>query len=708
MKALNWLTEMKAEKGLADHVLVMLASATAVYSVGMSLNKPLLAYTLTFMVILASMAGYGLSRLVAGTFLQNWDAGLWTFLGLFAVFFAFPLNRLMPEEGFPLSLLAGGFLSWMIVLGSLAAWKDRTLLFVSLPGIAIFGLVGTFDTYTPGIWFFFVFLVCMGVLYARVHQRTMVQTAKLAGAEDPELLKRGAWKWMAGPEWALASGLAIVGLSLIGAPVVRQSVQGVSQGIRVNVPPPPRNQPQQPTPGTSQMGTESRIGQGPISPSENPALMVQGDSLNLLRVETFSAYTGSGWSNNYVSRIPAESPLAAQVSLRDDLPKGANGGLLPWANGTPPGEPILDPEILEVQVRPLVNIQSALPTPGPIVEIIPPQGDVRFFGMGQAISTTSLTPGMTYRYWAATQSRQPDERAKAVTFAEIESQHLSVGPITRQTRDLAFEIVQGLTSDIEKARAIEQWVARRAKYNLNAPATPRDVDPVHFFLFESQEGYCDLFASSFVVLARQAGLPARYATGWLVGDIPLDQLGWRTVRDKDYHAWAEVYFEGYGWVAFDPTQGAEQVPGSERGSSRRAAVFLWQNPYFFPVVLTLVLVGATFPILRSIFAHLRRAVDPAQRSRVLLLTAFSDLHLAVEKAAKSPKRFSQTIREYVSLHADELGPHQMPAQELVTRLESAMFSPNRLEFHEIQMLHKDVQAFRRELLEWVKMAKRAA
>lgn len=708
MKVLNWLTEMGSEKSLIDHVLVMIASSTALYSVGMSLNKPALAYTLTFLVILGGMAGYGLSRLVAGTFLQNWDAGLWTFFGLFSVVFALPLNRLMPDEGFPLLLLPGGFLSWMVILGSVAAWKDRTLLFVSLPSIAIYGLVGTFDTYTPGIWLFFVFLICMGVLYARVHQRTMIRTAQLAGEEDPELLRRGAWKWMAGPEWAVASGLVIVGLSLLGAPVVRQSVQGVSAGIRVNVPPPPRNQNPPPTSTGPQVGTDARIGQGPNNPSETPALMVNGEGFSLLRVSSFSVYTGQGWSNQAINRIPAESPLARQVSLKDDLPKGPNGGLMPWETGTPPGEPILNPEIVGIQVRPLINLQSVLPAPGPVVEVVPPQRDVVFTGQGSALVASSLAPGFTYRYWAAIPKSGPTNKSSAITFQEIESQYLSGGPVQREVRNIAFEITEGLENDLDKARAIERWVSQRAKYNLNAKATPKDTDPIYNFLFESREGYCDLFASSFVVLAREVGLPTRYTTGWLIGDLQADGQGWRTVKEKDFHAWAEVYFEGYGWVAFDPTQGAEAVPGSERGSSRRKGQMVWDSPFFFPVVLAILLISATFPILKAIFSYLKRAVDPAQRSRVLLLNTFSEFHLGMEKATGSPKKFSQTIREYVESNEDKLGAMHQPAMEIVRRLESAMFSANQLDHAGIVQLHKDVQAFRKSLTESVKMSKRAA
>lgn len=708
MRILNWITEIRSEKTLADHALVMLASGSALFAIGMSLNKPILAWTLTILVIVAGSIGYGLSRLVSGTFMQNWDAGIWTFFGLFSVFFTIPLNRILPEDGFPFGLMAGSFLSWMIILGSVAAWKDRTLLFVSLPCIAIFGLVGTFDTYPTGIWLFFVFLLCMGVLYARVHQRTMVQTAKLAGEDDPSLLRRGAWKWMAGPEWALASGISIVVLSLIGAPVVRNSVQGVSEGIRVRVaqPPPPsdnRNSGRNQTPGT-----ESRIGQGPNNPSDIPVFRLAGEGFGLLRVQPFIAYTGQGWTSQTISRVPANSPLLSQVSISDDLETGPNGGKKPWLNGTPPGEPISDPEIVGLQILPLRLLTATFPSPGPVVELIaPPQKDVMFTGNGMTFLSAPLNSGSSYRYWAAIPKNRPDNRASAVIFPDLENQYLSAGSSSREIRSLAFEITKGLKSDIEKAEAIERWVSQRAKYNLNAAATPRDKDPVQHFLFDSREGYCDLFASSFVLLAREAGLPTRYMTGWLTGDLQPDNQGWVTVRERDYHAWGEVYFEGYGWVAFDPTQGAEEVPGGGVGSTRNNRQPFWENVFFFLILLTLVLGAAFFPIFKSVINRLRRELDPAQRSRTQLLATFSAYHLAIEKALGHPKRFSQTVREYTENNGSALGPKLEPAMKIVEKLEGAMFSPRSLDPAGVAALQKEVHAFQKELAEWVKMSKRS-
>jgi hypothetical protein len=81
---------------------------------------------------------------------------------------------------------------------------------------------------------------------------------------------------------------------------------------------------------------------------------------------------------------------------------------------------------------------------------------------------------------------------------------------------------------------------------------------VDHFLFELQEGYCDYYASAMVVMARAVGVPARFATGYAQGTFDYDAGRWM-VTEKDGHSWVEIYFEGIGWVEFEPTAGLPAV-----------------------------------------------------------------------------------------------------------------------------------------------------
>lgn len=77
-------------------------------------------------------------------------------------------------------------------------------------------------------------------------------------------------------------------------------------------------------------------------------------------------------------------------------------------------------------------------------------------------------------------------------------------------------------------------------------------DPVDEFLFDTRKGFCEHFASTFAVLARMAGIPARVVTGYQGGEM--NTLGdYMIVRQSSAHAWTEVWVKGEGWVRTDPT-----------------------------------------------------------------------------------------------------------------------------------------------------------
>ncbi len=77
-------------------------------------------------------------------------------------------------------------------------------------------------------------------------------------------------------------------------------------------------------------------------------------------------------------------------------------------------------------------------------------------------------------------------------------------------------------------------------------------NPIDEFLFETKRGYCEHYASSFTVLMRLAGIPARVVTGYQGGEMnPIDNF--MTIRQSDAHAWSEVFLGEKGWVRIDPT-----------------------------------------------------------------------------------------------------------------------------------------------------------
>ena len=104
------------------------------------------------------------------------------------------------------------------------------------------------------------------------------------------------------------------------------------------------------------------------------------------------------------------------------------------------------------------------------------------------------------------------------------------------------------------------------RYTLEPPRLGRNA--VDDFLFGTRAGFCEHYASAFVVLMRALDIPARVVTGYQGGQVnPVD--GFLTVRQSDAHAWAEVWLQGRGWVRVDPTAAVAPERIERNGSPQR-------------------------------------------------------------------------------------------------------------------------------------------
>jgi len=118
--------------------------------------------------------------------------------------------------------------------------------------------------------------------------------------------------------------------------------------------------------------------------------------------------------------------------------------------------------------------------------------------------------------------------------------------------DHAFEITADYDTDYDKIRALQEYLVR-IPYTLSPGVVPRDRDFVDYFLFDAREGYCVYYASAMVVMSRALGIPARYVEGFLLPPQRDPYTGLFTVTNRNAHAWAEVYFEGFGWLIVETT-----------------------------------------------------------------------------------------------------------------------------------------------------------
>ncbi len=121
----------------------------------------------------------------------------------------------------------------------------------------------------------------------------------------------------------------------------------------------------------------------------------------------------------------------------------------------------------------------------------------------------------------------------------------------KRARALAASWRQDIDSDEAIMRkALSMFRNQKFYYTLLPPLL--GDNQVDEFLFDTLQGFCEHYSSSFVFLMRSAGIPARVVTGYLGGQINL--VGnYMIVRQSDAHAWAEVWLKDRGWVRADPT-----------------------------------------------------------------------------------------------------------------------------------------------------------
>lgn len=124
--------------------------------------------------------------------------------------------------------------------------------------------------------------------------------------------------------------------------------------------------------------------------------------------------------------------------------------------------------------------------------------------------------------------------------------------ITDRVRALAYDITKDSTNDYEKALAIEKYLRENSVYTLTPGRMREGYDFVDWFLFENNKGYCTYTATAMTVLLRCNGIPARYVEGYVLPEKPSKDNIY-VVTNRYAHAWVEAYFEGFGWIPFEPT-----------------------------------------------------------------------------------------------------------------------------------------------------------
>ena len=160
-----------------------------------------------------------------------------------------------------------------------------------------------------------------------------------------------------------------------------------------------------------------------------------------------------------------------------------------------------------------------------------------------------LFAGSTY---SVLSQQQPltAERVRLERTGRVRSKYRSLDGTTTDLRDLAGQLTEDAGSPFEALWMIVSHLRQNHTFNLAATDQLTLTGGVDEFLVEGTSGTSLDFASATVLMARAVGIPARVAVGYLPGKFERFS-GTREVKRRDRHAWAEVNFTTFGWVAFD-------------------------------------------------------------------------------------------------------------------------------------------------------------
>lgn len=300
---------------------------------------------------------------------------------------------------------------------------------------------------------------------------------------------------------------------------------------------------------------------GAAEPTDYPVMMVKTSRKTLLRAVVKDEYTGRSFRDTSSAKRhlyinPRWASLREKVFLEKLPPEGIRQA-----------DTLMDQHAITVQMQ--NNAASTVFTPLFLRSLSMQSNMVPYFNdSSELFITRDLQLGDRYtvytpvleggdaglgalvnsapkqdEYYASivAQYTQLPEHMEAKTYAEVAS------------------LTDNAVSPYDKALAIMSYLRMYFRYTLTPEPYPDNQDFVTYFLHVGKEGYCTYFASAMTVMCRMAGLPSRYVEGFVA--YPAAD-GFAYITGKEAHAWTEVYFEGFGWVPFDPTpaQGQNQQP----------------------------------------------------------------------------------------------------------------------------------------------------
>ena len=660
------LTEAERERkpSLWLYLASLIATLATLYAINYSVDQE----SFGMLTVGVALAGYTVSYYLR-TYRQSWQAltlPLAVCLALVVFFVASTeggLQMFVPQEiatdrqrWIQIGLL------WLILFGTFALTSDALLLFLTVPCVALIALIATNVVESV---VFYAFLVFIGATtFLMIHENYLrSQTERVLGQTPTQetRLFRGQ---------VLLAGMCVLGAVILGQ-VLAVPMQWVGKALYESTGAKKVASQiisaEQKVAALNPTGEQDRleIATGPTTETDTLVMEVQSPVKAYWRGTTFDYYDGHSFqhSNRDTNNLPPTETLDATKSGKPqsatDLQNYGSEALNVFK---------IPPRVEEEVDEPLKNgrevVQSFRVVSGSFTQIYG-AGTIEKLKIGYNTLTQGKGGGLSvpasfplnaqYEVTTRVANDDPALLQKASSNPQqlppaISRNYLGKGFALSDLEAYVARETQGLTNNYDKVMALKAALARDCKYSLQAPKSPPELDVVQNFVMNTKVGYCDSFAAALTMLCRYASIPARLATGYLPEPPGAD--GKYPIKDKDKHAWTEVYFPKVGWVTFDATEGTEDI-SDHSGTQNLAKQGFWgwlksRNRLSLGVFsLILALIGVL--IYNEIIPRLRGENRDEQKAlathNLQITTAYLKLMKALSRQGL-PRATSQTPDEY--------------------------------------------------------------
>jgi transglutaminase-like putative cysteine protease len=397
---------------------------------------------------------------------------------------------------------------------------------------------------TTELWYVTVFVVYLlaatwSLLLYHLTGRAALQTDQtppiitpLDAVRTPAVLRAGPR--ISGKFFWLTNGIAVFtfGLTL----VIFFLLPRISVGILQK----PRGE------GLRTTGFSERVDLGMIgSVKEDPQIVMRvelpdqpadGRERLYLRGMAFDHYTGRSWSSGSRQR--------RNLGLVDD------GTFVVRSGAHRRAASLSEPLRQDILLEPLdTSVLFAAPFPESV------SGDfmsVQLDGMTGLHLPYASPSRIRYSVVSREHRLLPNEQTSVLEYAAaMRERYLQLPPGSEHIAELARRVTDPVSPTYEKTTAVLTHLLSNYSYSLEADTTASN-HPIEEFLFSRKTGYCEHYATAMVLMLRSIGIPSRLVTGFLATEWN-DFGNYFTVRQRDAHAWVEVFYPQAGWITMDPT-----------------------------------------------------------------------------------------------------------------------------------------------------------